>query len=57
MTDKMREEFEAWASEYGLVDLSRDYENGGYYSHGDTDLAWSAWQASRAALAGKGGAQ
>lgn len=46
---KMRAEFEAWAGQYGYS-LERDHETGGYYADG-ADLAWSAWQASRAALA------
>lgn len=46
--EKMREEFEAWAIQFGY-NLERDSEASGYYADG-ADLAWSAWQASRAAL-------
>ena len=46
--EKMREEFEAWAGQYGYS-LERDSEAGGYYAD-SADLAWSAWQASRATL-------
>ena len=47
-TEKMREEFEAWIGQYGYS-LERDSEAGGYYAD-SADLAWSAWQDSRAAL-------
>ena len=47
MSDKMREEFEAWAinNDYGL----HINQNGSY---GDVyaEWAWQAWQASRASL-------
>ena len=54
MTDKMREEFEAWAFQcawLGLSDecMTRDEINGGYYGL-ELHAAWLAWQASREAL-------
>lgn len=58
MTDKMREEFEAWqmrnmvgsgiSEVFAKSSLSRDAE--GAYSP-IVGFAWSVWQASRAALA------
>lgn len=54
MTDKMREEFEAWAitcAWLGLSDecMARDEINGGYYGL-ELHAAWLSWQASRAAV-------
>ena len=54
MTDKMREEFEAWAFQCPWLGLSeecmaRDEINGGYYGL-ELHAAWLAWQASREAL-------
>jgi len=46
--EKMREEFEAWAAHHGY-DLTRDDVVVAYASE-ETDRAWWAWQASRAAL-------
>jgi len=46
--DKMREEFEAWASSEGLPLLFLDKHN--FYESHVTDIAWQAWQASRQAL-------
>lgn len=48
MTDKMREEFEAWAVEEGF---NRERLGDGPYLTPITAAAWQAWQASRAALA------
>jgi len=48
MDEKMREEFEAWAVHQGY-DLIRDDVVVAYASE-ETDRAWAAWQASRAAL-------
>lgn len=47
-TEKMREEFEAWAGQRGYS-LERNSEAGGYYAV-SANVAWSAWQASRATL-------
>ena len=56
MSDKMREEFEAWAAEEAevrgvgaLLGLMTD-EHQDRYSMIWTQTAWIAWQASRAAL-------
>lgn len=46
-TDKMREEFEAWAVGQGL---SMKKIITGVYRTGNTSLAWKAWKESRAAL-------
>jgi len=45
--DKMREEFEAWCHNNPL---KVDKRISGEYKYISTDLAWQAWQASRAAL-------
>lgn len=51
-TEKMREEFEAWAikdaASVGVV-LS-PVRHGEWYGHDRLNTAWAAWQASRAAL-------
>ena len=56
MNDKMREEFEAWASEEAevrgvgeLIGLLKD-EHHDRYAMIWTQTAWVAWQASRTAL-------
>ena len=61
MTDKMREDYEAWFKSFADIDVIFD-ENGQAFAisspvtHGDkivntvVDGAWKAWQASRAAL-------
>lgn len=50
--EKMREEFEAWISGLGyntnMVDGGECRED--YYEFRMTNLAWHAWQASRATL-------
>lgn len=48
MDEKMRAEFESWAVHQGY-DLTRDDVVVAYASE-ETDRAWDAWQASRAAL-------
>lgn len=49
MSDKMQEEFEAWAESDGYdLDVSDD-ERFTYAFH-ETECAWYGWQASRAAL-------
>lgn len=48
MDEKTRAEFEAWAVHQGY-DLARDDVVVAYASE-ETDRAWAAWQASRAAL-------
>ena len=49
MTDKMREEFEAWVlSEYPNQRMSK-FADGEYHST-TIQYCWLAWQASRAAL-------
>ena len=49
MTDKMREEFEAWASSDGYqLDASSDARF--TYDFHETECAWYGWQASRATL-------
>ena len=46
MSEKMREEFEVWASQFFKMDV----EQWGEYVDGETQWAWLSWQASRAAL-------
>ena len=46
MSDKMREEFEVWASQFFKMDV----EQWGEYVDGETQWAWLSWKASRAAL-------
>lgn len=46
MSEKMREEFEVWASQFFKMDL----EPWGEYVDSETHWAWISWQASRAAL-------
>lgn len=46
MTDKVRAEFEAWATDFELYKTP----DGEDYALHETDVAWQAWQASRAAL-------
>jgi len=46
MSEKMREEFESWAISCHMC----TYLDGVEYRHQSTELAWMAWQASRAAL-------
>lgn len=53
MSDKMREEFEAWAvktkDRFGLpFFISKDDQ--GQYVDNATEISWQAWQASRAAI-------
>lgn len=55
MTDKMREEFEAWAIEDAAsTDKTLKFEHGGEWylgkDHQAMNLGWAAWQASREAL-------
>lgn len=55
MTDKMREEFEAWALERlinseTMRPLERDPEEPKEYRYSMVNMAWLAWQASREAL-------
>lgn len=47
MTDKMREEFEAWAVKESF---NRERLGGGPYLTPITAAAWQAWKASRAAV-------
>lgn len=52
MTDKMREEFEAWAitcAWLGLSDECMEFIDGGYVN-GEVQAAWLGWQASRETL-------
>ena len=52
MTDKMREEFEAWAitsAWLGLSDECMEFIDDGYVNC-EVQAAWLAWQASREAL-------
>lgn len=44
--DKMREEFEGWATPCHMCTYFDDVE----YRHQSTEWAWRAWKASRAAL-------
>lgn len=46
MSEKMRDSFEAWASQFFRIDA----EPWGEYVDNETQWAWQAWQASRAAL-------
>ena len=46
MSEKMREEFEGWASQFFKMDV----ESWGEYVDSETHWAWLSWQASRAAL-------
>lgn len=46
MSEKMREEFEVWASQFFKLDV----EPWGEYKDSETHWAWISWQASRAAL-------
>ena len=50
MTEKMREEFEAWAVEEGF---NRERLGDGPYLTQITAAAWQAWQASRAEVVGE----
>ena len=55
MTDKMREEFEAWALTHfinsdSMRPLVRDEEDVSEYRYSRVNMAWVAWQASREAL-------
>lgn len=49
--DKIRQEFEAWATDNGYEPrhLGRGQHSGDYLGHA-TAIAWEAWQASREAL-------
>lgn len=49
MTDKAREEFEAWLVKANRSCASARNDSGGY-SHYGTQSCWEAWQASREAL-------
>lgn len=51
MSDKMREEFEAWYKGIGSL-VCREAD--GNYSFQHTRYAWQAWQASRAAMVQEG---
>ena len=46
MSEKVREEFEVWASQFFKMDV----EQWGEYVDGETQWAWLSWKASRAAL-------
>ena len=46
MSEKMRTEFEDWASQFFKMDV----ESWGEYVDSETHWAWLSWQASRAAL-------
>lgn len=48
MTDKIREEFEAWASKQRLPVKKDGVAT--TYAYKETDIAWQAWKASRAAV-------
>ena len=49
-TEKMREEFEAWAKHhYLLMDCVTDLQDGEYFDP-EMQYAWEAWQASRESL-------
>ena len=55
MSDKMREEFEAWAKENyfdtdKILSFTGKSLDEGRYDNSSTQTAWQAWQASRAAL-------
>ena len=47
MSDKMREEFEKWASGKGLILRKATSGKQFYYLFEDTNYAWEAWQAAR----------
>ncbi len=47
--DKMREEFEDWATDNDQYGISRTHSDL-RYDETDTEAAWSAWQASRESL-------
>lgn len=53
MTEKIRAEFEAWAikakCQHGVPYFVMKDDSGMYIDHG-ANIAWQAWQASRAAL-------
>lgn len=49
MTDKAREEFEAWLKQANRSCASARNDSGGYHHYG-TQSCWEAWQASRAAI-------
>lgn len=59
MTDKMRQQFEAWARDSGEWDGEEDpfdymcyvKPDGTYYSN-SLELAWTSWQSSRAVEVG-----
>ena len=46
MSEKMRTEFEDWASQFFKMDV----ESWGEYVDSETHWAWLSWQASRSAL-------
>ena len=52
--EKMREEFEAWCSSHGYTLRPAETNCGiiidGQYGNQRVQIAWDAWQASRAAL-------
>lgn len=48
MNEKMREEFEAWASKQRLPVKKDGVAT--TYAYKETDIAWQAWKASRAAV-------
>ena len=52
--DKVREEFEAWCSSHGYTLRPAETNCGiiidGQYGNQRVQIAWDAWQASRAAL-------
>ncbi|WP_434706898.1 hypothetical protein J3Q07_08280 [Pseudomonas sp. D4-18] len=55
MSDKMREEFEAWALSHfinsqSMQPLLRDEDEPEEYRFSRVNMAWIAWQASREAL-------
>ena len=58
MSDKMREEFEGWCSEknYTLrpAETNCNIVIDGGYGHPRVQIAWEAWQASRAAMVQEG---
>lgn len=47
-TNKMREQFEAWAMDQGYFNLRRDID--GRYKFQTAWAAWEGWQASREAV-------
>ena len=48
MSDKLRDGFEAWATDGGWLDLR--IGDDGFYMDNETYCAFEAWKASRAAL-------